>query len=120
MGMLNFACFLSEGIGVALVGGLLSRRLLEIPLLPVLRNAGADLYSNLLLFSLVIVAGSMIYTLTYVGKKQTNLKHRSIFVIQISLSLVTTESGILITSFSYATVATSVLTNSRITPILYE
>ena len=74
MGMLNFACFLSEGIGVALVGGLLSRRLLEIPLLPVLRNAGADLYSNLsLLFSLVIVAGSMIYTLTYVGKRSRRI-----------------------------------------------
>lgn len=74
MGMLNFACFLSEGIGVAIVGGLLSRGLLEFPLLPMLRNAGTDLYSNLLLlFSLVIVAGSMIYTLTYVGKRSRRI-----------------------------------------------
>ncbi|WP_194545134.1 MFS transporter [Paenibacillus sp. JZ16] len=74
MGMLNFTCFLSEGIGVAIVGGLLSRGLLEFPLLPMLRNAGTDLYSNLLLlFSLVIVAGSMIYTLTYVGKRSRRI-----------------------------------------------
>lgn len=74
MGMLNFACFLSEGIGVAIVGGLLSRGLLEFPLLPMLRNAGADLYSNLLLlFSLVIVSGSMIYTLTYVGTRSRRI-----------------------------------------------
>lgn len=74
MGMLNFTCFLSEGIGVAIVGGLLSRGLPEFPLLPMLRNAGTDLYSNLLLlFSLVIVAGSMIYTLTYVGKRSRRI-----------------------------------------------
>ncbi|MDL1164144.1 MFS transporter, partial [Yersinia pestis] len=74
MGMLNFACFLSEGIGVAIVGGLLSRRLLDFPLLPMVWNAEADLYSNLLLlFSLVIVAGSVIYTLAYIGKKSRRI-----------------------------------------------
>lgn len=74
MGMLNFACFLSEGIGVAIVGGLLSRRWLDFPLLPMLWNAEADLYSNLLLlFSLVIVAGSMIYTLAFIGKRSSRI-----------------------------------------------
>ncbi|MFB5673904.1 MFS transporter [Paenibacillus terreus] len=61
MGILNFACFLAEGIGVAVVGGLLTQHWLNTPVLPVITDSAAYLYSNLglLLFALVIAGGGV-------------------------------------------------------------
>nr|WP_094155553.1 MFS transporter [Paenibacillus kribbensis] len=49
MGLLNFACFLAEGIGVATVGGLLTKSWLAFPLLPTVTDVDAFHYSNLML-----------------------------------------------------------------------
>ncbi|WP_425341292.1 MFS transporter [Brevibacillus borstelensis] len=66
MGMLNLACFLSEGIGIAIVGGMLSNRFLDFPLLPTVSQPGAFAYSNLLLvFVLVMFAGRAVYALAF-------------------------------------------------------
>ncbi|MFD0679381.1 MULTISPECIES: MFS transporter [unclassified Paenibacillus] len=66
MGMLNFACFMAEGVGIAMVGGLLSQRLLDFPLLPTVTLSAAFLFSNLILLLIVfIVIGGVIYTMAY-------------------------------------------------------
>lgn len=66
MGMLNFACFLSEGIGIAVVGGMLTKRTLDFPLLPTVENAASFLYSNVLLvFIIVMTIGWALYTLAF-------------------------------------------------------
>lgn len=49
MSLLNFTSFLSEGAGIAIVGGLLSIHLLNRKLLPINTDPSAYLYSNLLL-----------------------------------------------------------------------
>ncbi|PPB13146.1 tetracycline resistance MFS efflux pump [Brevibacillus laterosporus] len=69
MGMLNLSCFLSEGIGVAIVGGLLSKHLLDFPTLPTLSVPTAFLYSNVsLVLTIFVLFGVVIYTLTYKRK----------------------------------------------------
>ena len=66
MGFLSFACFLAEGLGMAIVGGLLTKHMLEYPLLSTIQNAKAYLYSNLLLvFIVAILIGVTIYTVAY-------------------------------------------------------
>ncbi|WP_412094657.1 MFS transporter [Bacillus atrophaeus] len=65
MSMLNFACFLSEGIGIAFVGGMLTNRTLDFPLLPG-GNASSLLYSNVLLvFTVMMIIGGTLYTLVF-------------------------------------------------------
>src|SRR5699024_3648583 len=49
MSLLNFTSFLSEGTGIAIVGGLLSIHLLNRKLLPINAEPSTHLYSNLLL-----------------------------------------------------------------------
>jgi len=49
MSLLNFTSFLSEGIGIGIVGGLLSIHLLNRKLLPINADPSTHLYSNLLL-----------------------------------------------------------------------
>lgn len=66
MGFLSFACFLAEGLGMAIVGGLLTKHILEYPLLSTIQNTKAYLYSNLLLvFIVAILIGITIYTVAY-------------------------------------------------------
>lgn len=66
MGMLNFACFLSEGIGIAFVGGLLSQKLLHSPFMINLEKPVAYVYSNMLLvFIIVAITGGALYLLNY-------------------------------------------------------
>ncbi|WP_407653436.1 MFS transporter [Brevibacillus ruminantium] len=55
MGLLNFACFLGEGIGVATVGGLLTKSWLAFPLLPTVTDAAAFHYSNLILINIAVL-----------------------------------------------------------------
>ncbi|HDX9590878.1 TPA: MFS transporter [Bacillus pseudomycoides] len=66
MGFLSFACFLAEGLGMAIVGGLLAKHILEYPLLSTIQNTKAYLYSNLLLvFIVAVLTGITIYTVAY-------------------------------------------------------
>ncbi len=66
MGMLGFTCFLAEGIGVAVVGGLLVQPWLRAQLIPVLTQTSAFLYSNLLLILLAAVAmGGLVYLMAF-------------------------------------------------------
>lgn len=66
MGFLSFACFLAEGLGIAIVGGLLTKHILEYPLLSTIQNAKMYLYSNLLLvFIVAVLIGASIYTVAY-------------------------------------------------------
>ncbi|WP_082926966.1 MFS transporter [Paenibacillus tuaregi] len=57
MGLLNFACFLGEGFGVAVVGGIMSRSWLVSPHLPGIGSSTAGLYSNL---TLILIAAALI------------------------------------------------------------
>ncbi|WP_028548764.1 MFS transporter [Paenibacillus sp. UNC451MF] len=64
MGLLNFACFLSEGFGIAFVGGMLSQELFNSQLLINFKNQAAYLYSNMLLvFILIMLIGGAVYLL---------------------------------------------------------
>ncbi|ENQ3080167.1 MFS transporter [Bacillus cereus] len=66
MGFLSFACFLAEGLGMAIVGGLLTKHILEYPLPSTIQNTKAYLYSNLLLvFIVAVLTGITIYTVAY-------------------------------------------------------
>ncbi|PEA52593.1 tetracycline resistance MFS efflux pump [Bacillus pseudomycoides] len=66
MGFLSFACFLAEGLGIAIVGGLLTKHMLEYPLLSTIQNAKAYLYRNLfLVFIVTVLIGATIYTVAY-------------------------------------------------------
>lgn len=49
MSLLNFTSFLSEGTGIAIVGGLLSLRVIDRRLLPIDADQSTYLYSNMLL-----------------------------------------------------------------------
>ena len=51
MSLLNFTSFLSEGMGIAIVGGLLSIPLLNRKLLPINADLPTHLYSNMLFLS---------------------------------------------------------------------
>ncbi|MDU5145984.1 MAG: MFS transporter [Paenibacillus dendritiformis] len=55
MGMLNFACFLAEGIGIAAIGGLLTRPWLNVSLWTG-SSGTASLYSNITLLCMTVVA----------------------------------------------------------------
>ncbi|TQR35900.1 Tet(L)/Tet(K)/Tet(45) family tetracycline efflux MFS transporter [Lysinibacillus sphaericus] len=70
MSFLNFTSFLSEGIGIAVVGGLLSIRLFDQRILPIIYHPSSYLYSNMLLLFVVIVTFSWMLTI-YVFNKRT-------------------------------------------------
>jgi len=66
MGLLNFSCFLAEGIGVTLVGGLLTKPWLAFSFLPTVTKAAAFLYSNMMLFFLTVnVVGGLVFCAVY-------------------------------------------------------
>lgn len=66
MSMLSFACFLAEGIGIAVVGGLLTHGELLATLLPAFtRGSVSSLYSSLMIFFIaVLLVGSIVYGLS--------------------------------------------------------
>ncbi|NUJ19103.1 MFS transporter [Bacillus glycinifermentans] len=71
MGILNFACFLSEGIGIAFVGGLLAMPRFDIPFLPVMGDEKAVKFGYMLfLFTAFVLAGGLLYVLTGRRKKR--------------------------------------------------
>lgn len=73
MGMLNLCCFLAEGIGVAIVGGLLAQYGLGIRLLPTVTVAAAHLYSNVALLLLAATAaGAIIFLSVCRGRKDSD------------------------------------------------
>nr|WP_233147026.1 MFS transporter [Paenibacillus selenitireducens] len=53
MGLLNLVCFLAEGIGIAVVGSLLTEHVVAFPWLLSLQSAKASLYSNVLLILVI-------------------------------------------------------------------
>ncbi|MFM1651356.1 MFS transporter [Brevibacillus sp. B_LB10_24] len=66
MGLLNFFCFLAEGIGVSVVGGLLTKRWLDFPALPTVTDTVAFLYSNMaLLFIAAVLLGGGMFACAY-------------------------------------------------------
>ncbi|GAA4867639.1 tetracycline efflux MFS transporter Tet(L) [Paenibacillus vulneris] len=66
MGILNFVCFLFEGFGMALVGGMLSQPWLASPLWNKLQESSAYLYSHILgILILFILIGGTIYLINY-------------------------------------------------------
>ncbi|RJE87435.1 MFS transporter [Paenibacillus sp. 1011MAR3C5] len=66
MGMLNFACFLAEGIGIASVGGLLTKPWLNSPLIATVTSPAAALYSNIMLiFIALLTFGGLLFVLSY-------------------------------------------------------
>lgn len=73
MSLLNFTSFLSEGIGIAVVGGLLSVRLLNQKLLPINGEPPAHLYSNILLLFAVIIIISCFVTMNMYKRSRINI-----------------------------------------------
>ncbi|MEC1021677.1 MFS transporter [Bacillus paralicheniformis] len=70
MGMLNFACFLSEGIGVAFAGGLMAVRGFGYFALPSMDNAASAVFSrSFAIFTVFILAGGLLYLWTCKRKK---------------------------------------------------
>ncbi|MGG4048732.1 MFS transporter [Paenibacillus favisporus] len=66
IGMLNFACFLAEGIGIAGVGGLLTKPWLKAPIVGTLTSQTAALYSNMMLiFIALTVFGGILFVVLY-------------------------------------------------------
>ncbi|GAA3406076.1 MFS transporter [Paenibacillus hodogayensis] len=66
MGMLNFACFLAEGIGIAGVGGMLTRPWLSSPLLSTVTAPAGGLYSNMMLVFIALLAcGGILFAVSY-------------------------------------------------------
>lgn len=66
MGMLNFACFLAEGIGIASVGGLLARPWLNTRFIGTVTMQAASLYSNMMLIFMALVAfGGILFIIAY-------------------------------------------------------
>ncbi|MEC0210735.1 MFS transporter [Paenibacillus ehimensis] len=71
MGMLNFACFLAEGIGIAGVGGLLTKPWLNFPLIGTVTSQAAALYSNMMLiFMAFVTVGGILFVMTYKRHRQ--------------------------------------------------
>lgn len=71
MGMLNFACFLAEGIGIAGVGGLLTKPWLNSPLIATVTSQVAALYSNMMLIFIALVTfGGLLFALSYKRNRQ--------------------------------------------------
>jgi DHA2 family metal-tetracycline-proton antiporter-like MFS transporter len=70
MGMLNFACFLSEGIGVAFAGGLMAVRGFGYSALPAMDDAWGAVFSrSFAIFTVFVLAGGLLYLLTCKRKK---------------------------------------------------
>ncbi|MFD3257096.1 MFS transporter [Paenibacillus lentus] len=70
MGMLNFACFLAEGIGIASVGGLLTRPWLSTRFIGTVTTQAAALYSNMMLIFMALLAfGGILFIITYKRKR---------------------------------------------------
>ncbi|WP_242615048.1 MFS transporter [Paenibacillus solani] len=66
MGMLNFACFLAEGIGIASVGGLLTKPWLDSPLIATVTSQAAALYSNIMLIFIALATlGGLLFVLSF-------------------------------------------------------
>lgn len=66
MSMLSFACFMAEGIGIAVVGGLLTHSWLLTSLTPTVANeASFPLYSGLIMLLIAVLAcGGIVYSLS--------------------------------------------------------
>lgn len=76
MGFLNFSCFLAEGIGIAVVGGLLTQLRFNFPMLPIVTDAAVYLYSNLTLLLLAaIITCGVIFLIVFKGE-QASLNHQ--------------------------------------------
>ncbi|MCY7860527.1 MFS transporter [Bacillus haynesii] len=70
MGMLNFACFLSEGIGVAFAGGLMAVHGFGYSALSGMENAWSAVFSrSFAIFTVFVLAGGLLYLLTCKRKK---------------------------------------------------
>lgn len=69
MSLLNFTSFLSEGTGIAVVGGLLSLRLLDQKFFPFISESSAYLYSNMLFIFTAIIVVSWMLTLTVAERR---------------------------------------------------
>lgn len=70
MGFLNFSCFLAEGIGIAVVGGLLTQLRFNFSIFPIVTDVAAYLYSNLTLLLLaVVITGGAIFMIVFKGEK---------------------------------------------------
>ncbi|MDU0157168.1 tetracycline efflux MFS transporter Tet(L) [Bacillus cabrialesii] len=72
MSLLNFTSFLSEGTGIAIVGGLLSIRFLDRRLLPIDVDHSTYLYSNMLVLFAGIIVISWLVTLNVYKRSQKN------------------------------------------------
>ena len=73
MSLLNFTSFLSEGMGIAIVGGLLSIHLLNRKLLPINADLSTHLYSNLLLIFAGITITSWLVTMKMCKRSRRNI-----------------------------------------------
>lgn len=73
MSLLNFTSFLSEGMGIAIVGGLLSIHLLNRKLLPINADPSTHLYSNLLLLFAGITITSWLVTMKMYKRSIRNI-----------------------------------------------
>jgi DHA2 family metal-tetracycline-proton antiporter-like MFS transporter len=66
MGLFNLVGFISGAVGTALVGRVLDEKLLNFPVNPLVRQAEAHLYSNLLLvFVIAIILGALVFYKSY-------------------------------------------------------
>lgn len=72
MSLLNFSSFLLEGTGIAIVGGLLSVRLLDRRLLPIDVDQSTYLYSNILLLIVGIIVISWLVILNVYRHSRRN------------------------------------------------
>ncbi|GIP17723.1 tetracycline resistance protein [Paenibacillus montaniterrae] len=72
MSLLNFTSFLAEGMGIAIVGGLLSISLLDRKLLPINFDGSTYLYSNMLVLFAAIVVMSWLVILNVYKRSQKN------------------------------------------------
>ncbi|MEB8652332.1 Tet(L)/Tet(K)/Tet(45) family tetracycline efflux MFS transporter [Bacillus cereus] len=73
MSLLNFTSFLSEGMGIAIVGGLLSIHLLNRKFLPINADPSTHLYSNLLLIFAGITINSWLVTMKMYTRLRRNI-----------------------------------------------
>ncbi|PFO19001.1 tetracycline resistance MFS efflux pump [Bacillus thuringiensis] len=73
MSLLNFTSFLSEGMGIAIVGGLLSIHFLNRKLLPINADPSTHLYSNLLLIFAGITITSWLVTMKMYKRSRRNI-----------------------------------------------
>lgn len=74
MSLLNFTSLLSEGTGIANIGGLLSIHLLDQKLLPMDFDQSTYLYSNILLLFVGIIVISWLITLNIYTFAERSLK----------------------------------------------